>query len=44
MKKVIGILMAICVIGSMVVMANDKPSNGFYAGGSSNHSVCDFVA
>jgi len=44
MKKIIGILLAIFVIGSMVVMADDKPANGLYAGGNPAHSVCDFVA
>lgn len=44
MKKLVGILLAVCVIGSMVVMADDVPDNGLYAGGSPAHSACDFLA
>ena len=41
MKKLIGLLTALLVIGSLVAIAGDKPADRFYSGCSQMTSACD---
>lgn len=43
MKKVIGILAAVLILGSLIAIAGDRPQETFYAGGSHSTSVCDTI-
>lgn len=43
-KKAIGVIVALLVLGSMVALANDTPNTGFYAGDSNSGVVTVFNA